>query len=91
MQASVVPGTSVVLGQLWPWCVFDLAYHELFTVPRALGSPRPADDKPSAGTALVVGDFGPKVEYVLFEQGSGTSHRRLKKLALLDVPSDETM
>jgi hypothetical protein len=59
-----------------------LAYHELFAVPRGLGSPRPADDKPSAGTVSVVGDFGPKVEYVLFEQGSGTSHRQLKKLAV---------
>jgi hypothetical protein len=35
--------------------------------------------------ALVVGNFGLKVEYVLFGQGFGTSHRRLKKLALLDV------
>jgi hypothetical protein len=41
--------------------------------------------------ALVVGNFGLKVEYVLFGQGFGTSHRRLKKLALLDVPSDENM
>ena len=53
----------------------NLAYHELFTVPRALRSPRPADDNPSAGTVSVVGDFGLKVEYVPFEQGSRTSHR----------------
>ena len=91
MQASVVPGTSVVLGQLWPWCVFDLAYHELFTVPRALGSPRPADDKPSARTVSVIDDFGPKVEYVPFKEGSRTSCRRLKKPALLDVPNDENI
>jgi hypothetical protein len=42
----------------------NLAYHELFAMPRALGSPRPADDKPSPRTVLVVGDFGLKVEYV---------------------------
>jgi hypothetical protein len=69
----------------------NLAYHELLAVPRALGLPRPTDDKPSAGTVLVIGDFGPKVEYVPFEQGFGTSHRWLKKPALLDVPSDENM
>ena len=67
------------------------ADHELFIVPRALGSPRPTDDKPSARIVLAVGDFGPKVEYILFEQGYGTSHRRLKEPALLDVPSDENM
>jgi hypothetical protein len=63
----------------------------LFTVPRALGSPRPTDDKPSAGTVSIVGNFGPKVEYVPFEHGSGSSRRWLKKLAVLDVPSDENM
>jgi hypothetical protein len=67
------------------------AYHELSVVPRALGSPRPTDDKPSAGTVSVIGDFSPKVEYVPFEQGSGTSRRWLKKPTLLDVPSDENM
>ena len=71
-------------------CV-NLTYHELLIVPRALGSPRPTDDKPSAGTVLVLGNFSPKVEYVSFEQGSGTSCRRLKKPVLLDVPSDENM
>ena len=69
----------------------DLAYHEVFAVMRALGLPRPTDDKPLAGTTLVVGEFGPKVEYVPFEQGSRTSCRRLKKPALLDVPRDENM
>jgi hypothetical protein len=63
----------------------------LFAVPRVLGSSRPTNDKLSAGMVLVVGDFGPKVEYVPFEQGSGTSRRRLKKPALLDVSSDENM
>ena len=67
------------------------ADHELFIVPRALGSPRPTDDKPSAGTVSVIGNFSPKVEYVPFEQGSGTLRRQLKKPALLDVPSDENM
>jgi hypothetical protein len=69
----------------------NLVYHEFFAVSRALGLPRPTDDKLSAGTVSVVGDFGPKVEYVPFEQGSGTSHRWLKKPTLLDVPSDENM
>ena len=68
-----------------------MAYHELFVVPRALGSSRPANCNTSTGTVLVVGDFGLKVEYVPFEQGFGTSRRWLKKLALLDVPSDENM
>ena len=68
-----------------------LAHHELFAVPRVLGSPRPIDDKLSDETISVMGSFGPKVEYVPFEQGFGTSRRRLKKLALLDVPSDENM
>ena len=68
-----------------------LAYHESIIVPRALGSPRPTDDKLSAETGLVVGDFGLKAEYVPFGQGLETSHRRLKKPALLDVPSDENM
>jgi hypothetical protein len=63
----------------------------LFTVPRALGSPRPTDDKPSAGTVSIVGNFGPKVEYVPFEHGSRSSRGWLKKLAVLDVPSDENM
>ena len=67
------------------------AYHKLFIVLRALGSPTPTNDKPSARTVSVIGNFGPKVEYVPFEQCSGTSHMRLKKLALLDVPSDENM
>ena len=71
--------------------MFDLAYHELFAVLRALVSPRPANDKPSARTVSVIGDFGLKVEYVPFEQGYGALHRRLKKPALLDVPSDENM
>ena len=71
-------------------CV-NLAYHELFAVPRALGLPRPTDDKLSAGMASVIGNFGPKVESVPFEQGSGTSHRWMKKPTLLDVPSDENM
>jgi hypothetical protein len=52
-----------------------LAYGELIIVPRALGSPRPTDDKPLARTALVVSDFGPKAEYVPFRKGLGTSHR----------------
>ena len=60
-------------------------------MPRVLGSPRPTDDKSSAGTTLVVGDFGPKVEYVPFDHGSRTLRRQLKKPALLDVPSDENM
>ena len=54
-------------------------------------SPRPANDKPSARTVSVIGDFGLKVEYVPFEQGSGSSRKRLMKPALLDVPSDENM
>jgi hypothetical protein len=58
----------------------NLSYHELFVVLRALGSPRLADDKPSARIVSVVGDFGPKVEYVPFEQGSRTSHRWLKNV-----------
>ena len=57
----------------------------------ALGSPRLANDKPLDGTVMVVGKFGLKVEYVPFEQGYGALHRRLKKPALLDVPSDENM
>jgi hypothetical protein len=69
----------------------NLAHHELFTVPRALGSPRPTNDKPSARTVSVFSDFGSKVEYVPFKQGFGTSHRWLKKPVLLDVPSDENM
>jgi hypothetical protein len=69
----------------------SLAYHELFIVLRALGSPRPADGKPSARTVLVVGDFSLKMEYVPFELGSETLRRRLKKPTLLDVPSDENM
>ena len=69
----------------------DLAYRELFTAPRALGSPRPADDMPSARTVSVIGDFSPKVKYIPFKQGSGTSCRQLKKPALLDVPSDKNM
>ena len=69
----------------------NLAHHEVFIVPRALGSPWPTNDKPSAGMVSVVGDFGPKVEYVPFEQGSRTSSRQLKKPTLLDVPSDENM
>ena len=69
----------------------NCAYHELFVVPRALGWPRPANDKPSAVTVSVVGDFGPKVEYIPFEQGSRTSRMRLKKPMLLDVHSDENM
>ena len=69
----------------------NLAYHELFTVLRALRSPRPTDDNPLTGMVLVVGDFGLKVEYVPFEQGSRTSHRWIKKPTLLDVPSDENM
>ena len=71
-------------------CV-NLAYHELFAVPRALGSLRPTDDKPSAMTVLVIGNFGPKVESVPFEQGLGTSHRWMKKPTLLDVPTNENM
>ena len=69
----------------------DLAYHKLFTVLRALESSRPTDDKPSARMVSVISDFGPKVEYVPFEQGSRTSCRRLKKPTLLDVPNDENM
>ena len=71
-------------------CV-NLAYHELSAVQRALGLPRPTDDKPSARTVLVADNFGLKVEYVPFEQGSGSSRRQLKKPTLQDVPSDETM
>ena len=67
------------------------AYHELFIVPRALGLPRPTDDKLSAGMASVIGNFALKVEYIPLVQGSRTSRRRLKKPALLDVPSDENM
>jgi hypothetical protein len=67
------------------------AYDKLFVVLRALGSPRPADDKPLAGTVSIIGDFIPKVEYVPFEHGFGTSRRRLKKPALLDVANDESM
>ena len=66
-------------------------YHELFIVPRTLGSPRPIDDKPSAGTISIIGNFGPNVEYVPFEHGSRTSCRQLKKPTLVDVPSDENM
>ena len=69
----------------------NFAYRELFAVPRTLGSPRFADDKPSAGMVSLVSNFGPKVDYVPFKQSSGTSHRRVKKPALLDVPSDENM
>ena len=54
-------------------CLLWLNYHEMVTVPRALGSPSPIDDKPSAGMVLVIGDFGPKVEYIPFKQGSGAS------------------
>ena len=80
----------------YPWLVMalvyvNLAYHELFTVPRALGSPRPADDMPSARTVSVIGNFGPKVKYIPFKQGSRTSRRPLKKPTLLDVPSDDNM
>ena len=67
------------------------AYHELFIVPRALESPRPTDDKLSAGMVSIVGNFGLKVEYVPFEQGSRTLLRQLKKPVLLDIPSDENM
>ena len=49
----------------------NLAYHKLFAVLRDLGLLRLADDKPSAGTFLVVGDFGPKVEYVPFDMVLG--------------------
>ena len=55
-------------------CV-DLAYRKLFIVPRALGSPRPTDDELSARTVSVLGDFGMKVEYIPFKQGSRTSCR----------------
>ena len=67
------------------------AYHELFVVPRALGSPRHPNDKPSTRTISIVDSFGPKVEYVPFDHGSRTLRRQLKKPALLDVPSDENM
>lgn len=70
---------------------FKLAYRELITVPKSLGSLRPAEVKPSIGTALTVGTFGLKAEYVPFEQGLGTLCRRLKKPTLLNVPSDENM
>jgi hypothetical protein len=64
----------------YPWLVVasvyvDLAYREVFIVLSALGSPRPTDDKPSARMVSVIGDFGPKVDYIPFEQGSRTSHK----------------
>ena len=62
--------------------MFDLAYRELVAVPRALGSPRPVDGGLSARTALVVGNFGPKVEYFPFEQGFRTLRRCLTKPAV---------
>jgi hypothetical protein len=92
LSASI--GSARYVGYTWPVMALvyvHLAHHKLFTVPRALGSPRPANDKSSARMVSVVGDFGLKVEYVPFEQGSRTSRRRLKKPALLDVPSDENM
>ena len=58
---------------------------------RALGSPGPTDDKPSARTVSIISNFSLKVEYVPFEHGSRTLHRQLKKPALLDVPRDESM
>jgi hypothetical protein len=79
---------------LWPVMTLThllLVHHELFVVPRILGSPRPASDEPPTGAISVVGNFGPKAEYVSFEHGSRTSRRRLKKPALLDVPSDANM
>ena len=60
-------------------------------VLRALGSPKPTEDKPSARMVSIVGDFGLKVEYVPFEQGSRTSCRQMKKPTLQDVPNDENM
>ena len=60
-------------------------------MPRAVGLPRPTNDKPSMRTVSIIGDFGPKVEYIPFEQGSRTSRMRLKKPMLLDVHSDENM
>ena len=42
-------------------CLF-LSYRELIAVLRALGLPRPTDDKPPVGMALVVGEFGPKAK-----------------------------
>jgi hypothetical protein len=44
-------GSARYIGYPWPVMALvymNLAYHELFIVPRALGSPRPTDDKPSA-------------------------------------------
>ena len=67
MSAGI--GGARYVGHLWPVVALvyvNSAYHELFTVSRALGSPRPTEDKPSIGMVLVVGDFGPKVEYVPF-------------------------
>ena len=43
----------------------------MFIVPRDVGSPRPANDKPSARKVSVVGDFGLKVEYVPFDKVLG--------------------
>ena len=98
LVGSVTPsigiGSARYVGFSWlvlALVFMNLAYHELFVVPRALGWPRPANDKPSAVTVSVVGDFGPKVEYIPFEQGSRTSRMRLKKPMLLDVHSDENM
>lgn len=68
-----------------------MANRELVAVPKVLELSKTAEDKPSAGTALVVGYFGPKADYVPFGQDLETLRRRLKKPAFLDVPSDENM
>lgn len=71
--------------------IFLSAYSKLFAVPKALGSPKPDGVGSSAGTTLTIGSFSLKAEYVPFGQGSETLRRQFKKLALLDVPSDENM
>jgi hypothetical protein len=68
-----------------------LAYHELFAVPRALGSPRPADDKPSARMVLVIGDFGLKVEYVPLRARFLDLAQVVEEARATRFPSDENM
>lgn len=58
---------------------------------KASGSPGPAEVKSLARTIVTVGTFGLKTEYIPLGQGLGTLGRHLKKSALLDVPSDESM
>jgi hypothetical protein len=69
----------------------NLAYHELFTVLRALGSPRPTDDKPSARTVLVIGDFGLEVEYVPLRARFSDLVQAVEEAHAARFPSDENM